>query len=599
MTARLEATRVDLPGLLQVLGKNLYSTPAVAMRELVQNAHDSCVRRRIESEAPFEAWITVTATPGRIEICDAGAGLTDEELERDLATIGRGYTRTLREKGEANDLIGMFGLGFLTAFVVSRRVEVFTTSYQTPDQTWHFASDNGQRFTIQPHPTTRAVGTTVVLHLAPAFEHLAEPDAIAHLVEHYCALLPTPVFLDGARQQRANVLAPWWRQDPAPTGVKKTKADLALARHFERTFDPICAYDLEGDGHRGTLWIQDGSTYATSDNRNMSVFVRGMLVSDDARKLVPPWAGFVGGVIESERLAPTASREELCEDDVFEEVQALVRDTLIAGLRHTARHDPANWRRILRRHNEALLGAALSDPQLFEIVVDDLTVPTSAGDLTMATVAKRSEGTIYVSLGERGAPEETLFSALLVPVVTGTRFAAFPFAKRVAGQRGYRVVELGTEHGNRALFRDAELEDGDALRALLEDAGVEGMSVQLAHFEPTYLPLVVVPDREAQMKARIESDDADRRIGSAALGLARMFTAKIDERPEARLYVNVDAPVVRQLLDAEPSRRASGAQLLVAFAKVMASQGADSVVKDVRSVLETINASVEALLKGT
>lgn len=596
MTARIEATRVDLPGLLQVLGKNLYSTPAVAMRELVQNAHDSCLRRRLESDAPFDAWITVTSSPGRIEIEDAGAGLTDEELERDLATIGRGYTRALREREQDAGLIGMFGLGFLTAFVVSKRVDVFTTSYQNPDVGWHFSSQNGQRYTIEPDER-RTVGTKVVLHLAPDFLSLAEPDAIEHLVTRYCAMLPTPVFLDEGRTKRANVLAPWWRQDPPPEGLKKKKADLAFARHFEHTFDPICAFDVVGEGHRGTLWIQDGSTFATSDNRNVSVFVRGMLVSDDARKLVPAWAGFVGGVIESERLAPTASREELCEDEVFEEVQDLVRDTLIAGLRHTAKHDPANWRRILRRHNESLLGAALSDTQLFDIVVDDLTVPTSAGDLTLETIAARSDRTIYVSLGERGAPEETLFSALLVPVVTGTRFAAFPFARRVAERRGYRVVELGTERGNQALFRAPETVD-DALCALIAASGAEDLEVVLAHFEPPYLPLVVIPDREAQMKARIESDEADKRIGSAALGLARLFTATISERPEARLYVNVDSPVVQRLIAADETRRAPAARLLVAFAKVMASQGADRVVKDVQQVLETINASVEALLGG-
>src|SRR5262245_19737070 len=97
-TPEILATQVDLFGLMTVLGEHLYSTPFVALRELVQNAHDSCVRRRLEATGEFvpEIRVTTDATAGTLSVADSGAGLTRDEIVRYLATIGAGYTRKLR-----------------------------------------------------------------------------------------------------------------------------------------------------------------------------------------------------------------------------------------------------------------------------------------------------------------------------------------------------------------------------------------------------------------------------------------------------------------------------------------------------------------------
>jgi len=102
------ATQVDLTGLMTVLGEHLYSTPTVALRELVQNAHDAITRRRMESATPFDPRILVRADRerGTLSILDNGAGLTRDEVIVFLATVGAGYTRTLRQKTASDELIG-------------------------------------------------------------------------------------------------------------------------------------------------------------------------------------------------------------------------------------------------------------------------------------------------------------------------------------------------------------------------------------------------------------------------------------------------------------------------------------------------------------
>ena len=228
----------------------------------------------------------------------------------------------------------------------------------------------------------------------------------------------------------------WGHHPPAPSSAEEEEWRLRAAAKARRFF---CA----------------------PDNRNLSVFVRGMLVDDDARDLLPDWAGFASGVIESRKLTPTASREDLQRDEHWTHAAQVVKDALIAGLENVARREPESWRRVLSRHNEMLLGAALCDDRLFTLLADELTIPTSEGDLPARVVLKRGDHKAYVTLSRRGGFEEMLFRALKVPIAVGTRYAVLPFLQRWVATRGGTVVQLGTQAGNQQVFRTANLEEDE------------------------------------------------------------------------------------------------------------------------------------------
>ena len=398
---------VDLNGLMTVLGKHLYSTPVVALRELVQNAHDSLVRRRLEQPEwvePGRIEVHGDAGNGIVRIIDTGAGLTQREIHDYLATVGVGYTRGLRQAGEDDEgLIGMFGLGFLSAFVLARRVTLRTTSYQTPMLGHCYVSSNAEQYTVSPMPA-RAVGTEVLLELHADFQHLAQEAHLRDVLGRYCALLGEPIYI-GHDAQPINPEPPPWRPRDGVVlhPLQAQRRAVEFAARFERNFEPICAVPVRaapGSDGVGLLWVQDGATYGTSDNRNLSVFVRGMLLDDDARDLLPPWAGFIGGVIESNRLTPTASREDLQRDEAYRSVQHALGEALIEGLAEVARQQPEAWRRVLARHNEALLGAALCDERLFQLLMEHVRVPTSQGDMKASELPSR--GALHVILDSGG-----------------------------------------------------------------------------------------------------------------------------------------------------------------------------------------------------
>jgi molecular chaperone HtpG len=594
-------TQVDLSGLMTVLGDHLYSTPTVALRELVQNAHDAITRRRMESEAVFDPRILVRADRdrGTLSILDNGAGLTRDEVIAFLATVGAGYTRTLRQKTASDDLIGYFGLGFLSAFVVSERIEVRTTSYQSPHEGWLYRSRDGERYSLEPCEPG-PVGSVVELTLKERFRPLLEGDELRALLERYCALLSLPVFL-GQDPVAVNAVAPPWR-DESLAGTALTAARKAFAARFERRFEPLCVMAIEPTAEcdvRGLLWVQDARTYGTSDNRNLAVFVRGMLLDDDARELLPSWAGFVGGVIESSTLTPTASREDLQRDDRWKAAHAHIVRALIEGLAKVASSEPESWRRVLLRHNEALLGCALCDERLMDLLANELTVPTSEGDLTARVVFRRGDSKAYVSLGTRGGFEEMLFRALKTPIAAGTRYGVLPFLRAYAERKGGAVVELGTEEGNRHVFKSAPLAADE--RAWLESLLLRpGQRLVAARFAPEDLPLVLVPDRDAELKARIESDEADKRIGAAALKLARIYTKTLDGSVQADLYVNVDSPAIRALVAGRDRGAAAcepAARLLRSLVALMAGWNEGSGKVDLQSALSDFTQTACALLR--
>lgn len=572
-----------MSGLMSVLSQHLYSTPMVALRELVQNAHDSILRRRLEDsgwDAPGRIDILPDAAGNSLRIVDTGAGLTEDEVHRYLATVGVGYTRQLRQGGhEDSGLIGMFGLGFLSAFVLAKRVTVRTTSYQNPAAGCRYVSSNAEQYTVAAMPA-RAVGTEITLELKDEYRSLTQPAHLHEILGHYCALLAEPIYIAGEATSINPEPPPWRRPDDAPAlhPVQQRKAEHAFAARFEHNFEPVCTLPVKPGEHSdavGLLWVQDGATYGTSDNRNLSVFLRGMLLDDDARDLLPNWAGFVGGVIESQRMTPTASREDLQRDEHYEATRHALAEALIEGLAEVARNQPEAWRRVLWRHNEALLGAALCDERLFHLLKDSLRLPTSQGDLPATELLSR--GAVHVMLSEKEGFEGMLFRTLGIPVAHGNRYAVVPFLRRWAEARGVRLAELGTDAGNRQLFRLETLPE--ATQRWLEAQLGDGEKLLAARFLPQELPLVVVPDRESELKKRLEDDASDKQVSLAALRLARQFTAGIDAQHAARLYLNLDNPAIQSLLATvagNPEGATDAVRLLRAFKTILAHNASQS-----------------------
>jgi molecular chaperone HtpG len=204
--------KLHLPGLLKVLAEHLYADKHVAIRELIQNAHDSCLRRAVEGkDLDYQPRLDVFIDPARqmLTIGDNGCGLTAAEIDRYLATIGRSYTRELRERlavmshQHASELIGQFGFGFLSAFLIASEVVLVTRSVKG-DGALRWRSTGDESYSLEPAERTEA-GTTIQLRVKPGAAFVLQETLLVETIQKYADFLPIPIHVNGSPYRDARV----------------------------------------------------------------------------------------------------------------------------------------------------------------------------------------------------------------------------------------------------------------------------------------------------------------------------------------------------------------------------------------------------------
>ncbi|MEM9074896.1 MAG: ATP-binding protein, partial [Myxococcota bacterium] len=363
MTARLAQLELHLPGLLKLLGEHLYSDRRVAFRELVQNAHDSCVRRRLEDPSAPESRVSIRLEErdGRAWVCfdDNGLGLTDGEIERFLSTIGRGQTGAIKQElgaARTEELVGQFGVGLLSAFLIGDRVVVTTRRVGEP-QGWQWICDGQQTYRLEEKDVA-SEGTSVAVRLRDDARDLASPARVREAVRHYAGWLETPIAIDGSPLSTRAL--PWSDQLS-----RITPLELATSLCDDRP--PLAVVELAPfeDPELGTvplhglLAIPEGSQLSVREYGRATVLIRRMLVDPRAEGLLPRWARFVTGMIDCARLEPTASRETVRHERVFAAVRDAIEVQLTEALQRIADEEPQRWQRIIDAHAALLKRWAL------------------------------------------------------------------------------------------------------------------------------------------------------------------------------------------------------------------------------------------------
>lgn len=600
MVAEIRTTEVNLDGLLQVLGENLYSTPIVAVRELIQNAYDACVRRRVEADWKERPEIHITTDSAKLQLIiqDNGSGLSREEVIDYLATIGSGYTRILRQRSEEESAVGYFGLGFLTTYVVAEQVDFLTKSYQDDHKAWRFSSKGGQAYQLDS-TNVAETGSTVILHLKDIFEELSDPNFLNKLIRQYCCLLPIDIYLNDYENPINKIEIPWLMSQQNYSELRIKKTSIEFAKIFDHDFDPIVAFPIKGNDDyklNGLMWIQDGSYYASSDNRVTSIFIRSMHITNECKELLPDWAGFVGCVIDTPMLTPTASRESVQQDVNFERVKEILSQLLVAFIADLAIKADASWRRLISRHNQALLGAAVSDRSLFEAMYKKLAIPTSEGELTIEEILQIScDGTLRVTLDNKGNYEQLISKSLGIPVVLGYRFAVTSFCRRAAEVSNIKIAILGTIGGNKDFFPVHDV-DAQTKTVLLSLFQIDGAKTVISYFDPASLPLVKIDDQDALLKRRIESDEMDKRVGSAAMMLARAFTENLKVEEESYFFINYNNELITELIKLDPEQQKTLANTILNITQLMS--GSFNQNTNNALVMENLNGHLLQLIRN-
>lgn len=567
---------LHLPGLLKVLAEHLYSTKKVGVRELIQNSHDSCVRRRVEeNDARYRPRIDVSADPGRrtLVIRDNGCGLTEEEINTYLSTIGRGYTRELRERlsmlspVEAAELIGQFGLGFLSAFLLAEEVILTTRSFKGgPALRWFSRGD--EYFDLATLPE-HDVGTRVQLKVKPAASFILREASLVETVRTYADFLPIPIHV-GNEPLPVNLMSLPWEADEPEDAIRDY---IVRAFHGTKPLWVLPLRDwkvkLEQDSLtiplQGFLFVPPGSVASVREYGDLNVYIRRMFICDRERDLLPPWARFVRGVIECPLLQPTASREGIHQDENFDSVRQALEEQLGQGLRTLARAQPDVWRQLVRGHSDVITSWAVKDNEFFERVKDIVCFRTSRGLLSLPDYLKLSGGSLYYVTREMGSlQEQILAEGRDVPAIDASWFAVAPFLEKYAARNNsVSLVQLDTEA--QELMRPVPEEP---LEEMLNFFREQGIRAAAASFKPVEAPALMVYPLGAEIVREASEALEGKELPGGLEGLVReyvehRFESKDDLR--GKLYLNAACPLIRRLSDRTIKKQTREALLMTVY----------------------------------
>ncbi|MCK2054843.1 molecular chaperone HtpG [Methylobacterium sp. 37f] len=335
--------------LLDLVVHALYSDREIFLRELVANAADAMDRRRFEaltdqaSALPPDAKVRIVPDKAArtLTLSDAGIGMTKAELAQNLGTIARSGTRAFSQSlGDAKhedkpSLIGQFGVGFYSAFMVADRVTV-TSRRAGSDEAWTWASEGQGSYTLEP--ATRAEpGTDIVLHLKDDADEYLESYRLDHVVRKWADHITVPIAIQGedGKEENANQGTALWRKAKSEVTPEQY---TAFYRHVGMNFDePWATLHWRAEGaleFSALLFVPGMKPFQAVEGERASkvrLHVRRMFITDEA-ELLPSWLRFVQGVVDTEDLPLNVSREMLQATPVLTKIRRAVTGRVLSEL---------------------------------------------------------------------------------------------------------------------------------------------------------------------------------------------------------------------------------------------------------------------------
>jgi molecular chaperone HtpG len=416
-----EVTRV-----LGLVIHSLYKNPEVFLRELVSNASDALDKLRFRAVTepnllPADEKLRIRIVPDEenrtLTIWDNGIGMNADALARELGTIAHSGTRAFIEKleeaqrGNAS-LIGQFGVGFYSAYLVAESVEVVSRA-AGETQAYKWASDGAETFTIEPS-LRESQGTSVILHLKPDADYLGG-HRLRTLVRRYSDFLDHPIELvtkDKDGEEKSEALnqgkALWLRR---PSDVTKEQYD-ELYRHLTHDFEPPLAhrhFHVEGTQlFSGLLYIPKRppfDLFSQDAHHGVRLHVKRVLIMDNCEELLPKWLRFVRGIVDSEDLPLNVSREMLQDSSTVRVIRKQIVKQVLDLILDVAKEDPARYLEFWAAFGKVLKEGLHFDPDQKDRIAPLLRYESShgAGLFSLAEYkARMPEGqkAIYYLLGE-------------------------------------------------------------------------------------------------------------------------------------------------------------------------------------------------------
>jgi molecular chaperone HtpG len=386
--------QAEIKQLLQLLSHSLYQNREIAIRELISNASDALDKFRhvtltnseVSNDAPLEITLEPNEADNVLVIRDSGIGMTREELIKNLGTIAHSgsleflKTATQQSPESANNLslIGQFGVGFYSAFMLADKVEVLSRSYQS-EEGHRWESDGSGRFTVEPRADLTR-GTQIRLHLKADLKEFLQPWRLKSILKQYSTFVPHPIKLG---DEVVNEQKPIWVEP------KSNVTDEQYQKFFEHLAHgggdkPLWHLHLSSDSpfQFHTILYCPASNierlgFGRADH-GLQLCAKRILVQHNCRELLPEYLRFLYGLVDSADLPLNVSREALQDNTVFRKIKKVLTKKVLSHLQMLATEKPDDYVTFYRQFGITLREGLHSDFEHREDVAGLLRFPTTA-----------------------------------------------------------------------------------------------------------------------------------------------------------------------------------------------------------------------------
>ncbi len=370
--------QAEVSKILDIVAHSLYSQKEVFLRELISNASDACDKLRYaaltetgltDGDGDFRVTLSLDKKAKTLTVADNGIGMNHDEMTDMLGTIARSGTQAFAEQlsqnkkpakkgdkdgdtqGDATTLIGQFGVGFYSSFMVADKVEVLSKK-AGDDKAWLWSSDGRGEFTIS-EAERPGRGTDVIVHISKKEEEYLEPARIEHIVKQHSDHIGIPIVLlgeDGEKtgeEQTLNTASALWTREKKSITPEQYKE---FYHHVGHGFDdPWLTLHNTVEGvvsYTNLLFVPETrphDLFHPERKAQVKLYVKHVFITDDCEGLLPPYLRFMRGIVDSEDLPLNISREMFQHNPQLGKIRAGLAKRILAELKKKAEKAPAEY----------------------------------------------------------------------------------------------------------------------------------------------------------------------------------------------------------------------------------------------------------------
>ncbi|MGV3531219.1 MAG: molecular chaperone HtpG [Chthoniobacteraceae bacterium] len=371
-TTEKHAFQAEIAQLLEIVIHSLYTDHEIFVRELISNAADATEKLKFlqtsgteiyQPETELKISVTTDDQAKTITFTDAGLGMTHSELIENLGTIAhsgsKAFLEQLKAKQADASLIGQFGVGFYSAFMVAEKVSVYTRSYQPNEQGWIWTSDGATGYEIES-ASDLPRGTRIVLQLRDA--EYASATRIEEIIKRYSNFVQFPIELNGTA---VNTVQALWTKNKSEISDEEYQEFYKYIGHDSEA--PLYRLHFSADAPlsiRALLFVPEKNyellTMSRSD-QDVHLYCRKVLIQSKAKGLFPEWLRFLKGVVDSEDLPLNISRESMQDSALLKKLNDVLTKRVIRWLEEESKNDPEKYAKFFHQHGHLLKEGVATD----------------------------------------------------------------------------------------------------------------------------------------------------------------------------------------------------------------------------------------------